>query len=311
MIPSVVRWTRSRSHVLLPPPISVHEAELSATTLRYATCGDGPPLIIVPATISLIEDWTPMLQFMGQRYRAFFFEMPGHGGSTPLAAGFSSARLGEVIGELADHLGAERFALLGFSFGGILTLRALKALGPRVEKVGLLSPCVSNRALTRAPIDRALVTAVTSALRHRPPRMALAWLLNSEYAVRLLSWFMCEVGGFESPTDITARLMSYSASTIDVLAAQVREILSVTEEDLAGPYDVPCFFGMSRRDPLLSYDVTERFVRSNFTDIVAEEFDWPYHAPPEPLSFGDYVRDYGALLDADAARVSGRASGGI
>lgn len=295
----------------VPPPIEVREAALSATTLRYAACGDGPPLIIVPATISLIEDWTPMLQFMGQRYRAHFFEMPGHGGSTPLAEGFSSARLAGVIGELADHLGAERFALLGFSFGGILTLRALQGLGPRVEKIGLLSPCVSHRALTRKPIDRAMVAAVTSALKHRPPRRALAWLLGNEYAVRLVAWFMCEIGGFESPTDIKARLMSYSESTIDVLAAQVREILSVTEEDLAGPYDIPCFFGMSVRDPLLSYEVTERFVRENFADVVAEEFDWPYHAPPEPLTFDDYVRDYGRLLEADGARVSGAASGGI
>jgi pimeloyl-ACP methyl ester carboxylesterase len=105
--------------------VSIHQAELSATSLRYAACGDGPPLIIVPATISLIEDWTPMIQFVGQRYRTYFFEMPGHGSSTPLAEGYSSERIAQVIAGLADHVGAERFALLGFSFGGILALRAL------------------------------------------------------------------------------------------------------------------------------------------------------------------------------------------
>jgi pimeloyl-ACP methyl ester carboxylesterase len=291
--------------------VSLRDAELPGTRLRYAECGDGPPLIIVPATVSLAEDWTPMIQFMGQRYRTHFFEMPGHGGSTPLPEGYSSARLARVIADLADHIGAERFALMGFSFGGILALRALQHLGDRVDKVGLLSPCVSSKALLRPPIDRALITAVISALEHRLPRRALAWLLGNESAVRLVAWFMCGIGGFETPTDLRARLVSYSASTIEVLVAQVREILTVTEDDLAGPYPQPCFFGMSTGDPLLDYARTERFVRENFADAVSERFDWPYHAPPEPLSFEDYVRDYGALLEADARRVSGAASTGI
>ncbi len=292
-------------------PVAVAEAELTLTRLRYATCGSGPPLIVVPATVSLIEDWVPMIQFLGLRYRVCFFEMPGHGGSTPMAGGFSSQRLAEVIGELGDHVGADRFSLLGFSFGGILTVRALQTLGHRVDKVGLLSPCVSKRALTRPMVDRAMVSAAVAALAHRAPRRVLAALLGNELAVRLVVWFMCSIGGFETPTDLKARLMSYSTSTIEVLAAQIREILSVTEEDLAGPYHVPCFFGMSVNDPLLDYTRTERFVRDNFADLVSERFDWPYHAPPEPLTFEDYCRDYGSLLEADARRVSGVAGGGI
>lgn len=292
-----------------PPAVTIREASLPGTTLRYAECGDGPPLIIVPATVSLIEDWTPMIQFTGQHYRAHFFEMPGHGGSTPLEEGFSSARLSQVISDLADHIGAERFTLLGFSFGGILALRALQALGPRIEKVGLLSPCVSNLALTRPPLDRAMVSAVISALEHRIPRRMLAWFLGNETAVRLVVWFMIDIGGFESPTDLRARLMSYSASTLQVLVAQVREILTVTEEDLAGPYEQPCFFGMSEFDPLLDYARTEAFVRENFSDLVVETFDWPYHAPPVPLTFEDYVRDYTTLLEADAIRTAGGITG--
>lgn len=286
-----------------PPPVTIHQADLPLTSLRYAACGDGPPLIIVPATISLIEDWEPMIGFVGQHYRAHFFEMPGHGGSSPLEEGFSSVRLAEVIGDLADHLGAEEFALLGFSFGGILTLRALQGLGERVNRVGLLSPCVSNRALTRPPLDRALISGVVSVLGHRLPRNALARLLANESAVQAIAWFMQEVGGFESPTDITERLKVFSPSTLDVLVSQVREILTVTEEDLAGPYPQPCFFGMSEFDPLLDYGLTERFVRANFGDLVVETFDWEYHAPPVPLTFDDYVRDYTPLLEADRARV--------
>lgn len=285
-----------------PRLVCIREASLPDTRLRYAACGDGPPLIVVPATVSLIDDWMPLIQFLGQSYRTFFFEMPGQGGSTPIPGGFSSRRLAEVIEQFADHLGLDRFEVLGFSFGGILAVRALQHLGGRVTRVALLSPCISNKALTRSRRDRVLVHAVISALRPRISRDVLAYLLANPYAVRLIAWFMCDVGGFETTTDLKARLSSYSSSTIAVLVAQVREILTVTEDDLAGPYDVPCWFGMSVNDPLLDYSRTERFVRENFADLVCERFDWPYHAPPEPLTYADYVRDFACLLEANATR---------
>jgi hypothetical protein len=68
---------------------------------------------------------------------------------------------------------------------------------------------------------------------------------------------------------------------------------------------------MSEFDPLLDYALTEQFVRANFSDLIVETFDWEYHAPPEPLTFEDYVHDYTPLLDADHARVSGNGTGGI
>jgi hypothetical protein len=68
---------------------------------------------------------------------------------------------------------------------------------------------------------------------------------------------------------------------------------------------------MSARDPLLDYERTEAFVRANFADLVTETFDWPYHAPPAPLSYEDYIRDYSNLLEADRTRVSGAPTRGI
>jgi pimeloyl-ACP methyl ester carboxylesterase len=280
-----------------PLPITVHEANLPDTRLRYAACGDGPPLIIVPATVSLIEDWTPMVQFLAGRYRTYFFELPGHGGSTPLEGGFSSHKLAKVVGELADHLGHDRFTLLGFSFGGILTIRTLQLLGDRVEQVALLSPCVSNRGLLRPPVDRAMIATVIATLKRRLPRRWLAWVLGNELAVRAVVWFMRDIGGFETTSDLRGRLSAFSESSLEVLVTQVHEILTVTEEDLAGPYDVPCWFGMSVNDPLLDYARSERFAKENFPDLEIERFQWPYHAPPEPLTYADYCRDFTHMRD--------------
>jgi len=253
---------------------------------------------VVPATISVIEDWKLLIQFLGLRYRTLFFEMPGHGGSSALEDGFDSRRLPGVMAELADHAGVNRFILLSFSFDGILALRALEALGPRIVNAILLLPGVAGRALKRSPLDRALVTALTSALEHRLPSWAL---MRNETAVRLLAWFVCDVGGFETSTDLPTRLASYSVTTIDVLATQIREVLTLADDELDGPYPQPCLFAMSVSDSLFSYTVAEAFVRKNFTHVMIESFDWPYHAPPVPFAFGDYIHDYGWIHEMDLA----------
>ena len=61
------------------PEIRYDYANLPLTKLHYVTCGDGPPLIMVPATMSKIKNWLPLAQFMGQKFTVHFFELPGHG----------------------------------------------------------------------------------------------------------------------------------------------------------------------------------------------------------------------------------------
>ena len=96
--------------------ISIHYAALPQTKLRYAKCGEGPPVIMVPATISWIEDWIPMIQMMGTRFTVYFFELPGHGKSSAFAENFISELVAESVEAFADYLGIDRFSLMGFSY---------------------------------------------------------------------------------------------------------------------------------------------------------------------------------------------------
>src|SRR5512138_1117148 len=121
--------------------------KLPDTCLRYVKAGTGAPLIIVPATVSLIRQWLPLTQFMGQRFTTYFFELPGHGGSTPYPEKFESRFVPKTVEAFVNSLGHEKFSLMGFSFGGLLALRTLEHLQDRIEKVVLLTPCVSRRAL--------------------------------------------------------------------------------------------------------------------------------------------------------------------
>jgi len=280
-----------------PPPHEVFDIELPLTSLHGVVCGQGKPLLIVPATISLVEDWLPLIQYMGQEYRAYFFELPGHGRSTAFEDGFSSELVSETIGHLLDELGLDEIALMGFSFGGILAMKTLQAIGDRVERVILLAPCVSYRGLLHTKPKILALRAAMETLKGRRARNGALKFMHDPRSVDAMVWFMTQVGKYETSADLRARLLEFPAETLDVLVSQVREILSITEEDLAGPYPQRCFFAMSVRDPLLDFSTSEAFALSQFSSTEVHRFDFDYHAPPEPFAFEELNRDYRPLLD--------------
>lgn len=235
---------------------------------------------------------------MAQSYTAHFFELPGHGRSTPLSEGYSLDGVASATRDLLDALGIERVTLMGFSFGGLLALRALQLLGDRVDRVILLSPCVSRHGLLRPPLKLAALKGGIAALRTRALRSLAARAVSSESGVAPIAWFMEEVGGFETAVDLKERLRSFTPSTIDVLTRQIRDILTISEQDLSGSYPQRCFFGMSVRDPLLDFETSRAFVEANFSDAHVERFDFPYHTPPEPFTYERLNADYRSLLDA-------------
>jgi pimeloyl-ACP methyl ester carboxylesterase len=280
------------------PTLTKRFAELPLTHLHYARVGEGEPMIIVPATISEIDDWAAFVQFLGQRYQAHFFELPGYGGSTPFERPFSSDLVAQTVEDLADHLGFDRFVLVGFSFGGILTLKTLKRLADRVDKVALLSPCVSHRALRHSRAKLIALKAAVSTLQLPVAKQGVLKLMHDPRTVDALVWFMTEIGKYETNADLRARLLAFPPETLDVLLGQVREELTVEAEDLAGPFSQPCFFGMSVHDPLLDFGVTREFVEEQFADPIVERFFFEYHTPPEPFTFEGLNADYRAMLTA-------------
>jgi pimeloyl-ACP methyl ester carboxylesterase len=66
--------------------------------------------------------------------RVITADRPGYGGSTPLA-GRTTADWADDVADLADHLGVERFAVMGLSSGGPYAVACASLLGDRVSGV--------------------------------------------------------------------------------------------------------------------------------------------------------------------------------
>ena len=99
-----------------PTSYDISFMDLPLSRLHVLETGQGEPLIMVPATISELENWRTLAQFMGQWFHVYFFELPGHGESSPFREEFSSHQVAKLVEQMADHLGLERFNLMGFSF---------------------------------------------------------------------------------------------------------------------------------------------------------------------------------------------------
>lgn len=270
-------------------------APLPQTKLYCVTVGKGDPLIIVPATISEIDNWIGLVHFMAQRFKVYFFELPGHGKSSPFVDGYSSDKVVESVGHLADYLEYERFSLMGFSFGGILSLKTLNAHNKRIDAVVMLAPCVSHEAIEYSPMRLSAVRAFAVLMRSKRLQDKLIRLINNPKTVDAFMWLLAHLGHVEVMEGLQEKLLRLPDHTLDVLVSQVNEILTVDFSDLP-TFSQPCFFSMSVNDPLLSFDYTFDYMKSHFPQLMVKRLSFPYHQPPKPFTLKELNAEYGSVL---------------
>lgn len=278
------------------PQVTHHRIQLPKTNLHCIRCGDGPPLIIVPATVSKIENWRALAQFMGQRFTVYFFELPGHGESTPFDEPFSSALTAETVEALIDHLGYKTVSLMGFSFGGILAMATLQRLKQRVERVILLSPAVSKRAFKFAPMRLWLLRQVAACIQQPALRRGVMRLARNHTFSVLVATGLRRLGKVEKTIRLNEVFEKVSDSTAEVLSRQMGEMLNFELPENTS-FAQHCYLAMSVRDPLLDFEMTLGVISRHFAQVHVERFDSPYHQPPRPLTFDEMTQQYDRLLD--------------
>ena len=290
-------FTPSRS---LPPPATFGDVSLPGTRLHYVKTGSGPPLVIVPATVSLIRQWLPLAQFMGQRFTSYFFELPGHGKSTPYPHKFESSLVPATVEAFVDAMGHDTLNLMGFSFGGLLALRTLEHLQDRVDKVILLSPVVSRRALKWSTPQQLTFKASIKALKNSYVLNGTHRVMNMPQLEWPLTYVLSKVSNVDRRILENKHATHLPLSTLDVFTYTMDEILTMEYQHNGAPFKNLCYFGMSVNDDLLEYNLTEKIVQRHFEQIGIQKFTHPYHQPPEPPTYQWLVREFGHFLDVIA-----------
>jgi pimeloyl-ACP methyl ester carboxylesterase len=280
-----------------PPDATFGDMQLADTCLHYVKAGTGPPLIIVPATVSLIRQWLPLTQFMGQQFTSYFFELPGHGGSTPYPHKFESRFVPRTVEAFVNNLGFDTFSLMGFSFGGLLALRTLEHLQKRIEKVILLSPCVSRRALKWSMPRQLAFKASIKVMKNKKLLQGIHYVMNAPRLEKPLTYALSKAGNVDRRILENKHALRMPLSTLDVFAHTMDEIFQTEYQYPHAPFNTPCYFGMSINDDILEYNSTEQIVRRHFEQLTIQKFTHPYHQPPEPPTFEWLNREFGQFLN--------------
>ena len=87
----------------------------------YEAAGDSAltPLVFLHGIGGAARAWRGQLDFFGDRYRAIAWDMPGYGGSAPLAT-VSIATLADALQDFLQQIGAKKPVLVGHSIGGMI-----------------------------------------------------------------------------------------------------------------------------------------------------------------------------------------------
>jgi pimeloyl-ACP methyl ester carboxylesterase len=114
-------------------------AEVGGASLRYFVGGDGPPLVLVHGLAGAAANWVELAPRLVGRHRLLVPELPGHGGSEPLASAPTLDPYADCVVELARLEGLGPAAFVGHSLGGAVSLRAAERHPGDVSALVLLA----------------------------------------------------------------------------------------------------------------------------------------------------------------------------
>jgi 3-oxoadipate enol-lactonase len=100
--------------------------------------GSGAPLVFLHGVGGGADGFAPQLAHFGTSRRAIAWDMPGYGGSAPLAEMSFPALAAALVG-LLDRLGIARADLVGHSMGGMVALEMLVAHAARCRSLTLVA----------------------------------------------------------------------------------------------------------------------------------------------------------------------------
>lgn len=119
--------------------IKRHFADVGEVTLNYLTAGAGDPVVLIHGIPQTSYEWRHIIPLLAPHYSIIAPDMRGLGDSTRPAGGFDKKTMSDDIWRLVhDHLGIERFYLVGHDWGGP-TAFSLAAQHPdAVRKLAIL-----------------------------------------------------------------------------------------------------------------------------------------------------------------------------
>lgn len=178
----------------------------------YAQIGHGPHKVIVMAGwFGVADDWRTTLEALdGEAFTFVLFDYRGYGLSKHIEGQYTFEEVAGDVLRLADHLGWERFSLIGHSMGGAAIQRTMLAAPHRIDRMVAVTavPACSSR------MDAARLSLFESAVGERAKRQ---FIINFSTGNRLPAAWTAHMAGRSMETSASAAFAGYLAewATVD------------------------------------------------------------------------------------------------
>lgn len=151
------------------------------TALYYEVHGHGPALVLVHAISTGAAMWQAQVSRFAPEHRVIIFDARGVGRSGGIT-GWTNIRdrMADDIARLLDHLGEQRAAICGVSFGGVIAQHFAERHPGRVDRLAIVDSYSDTRPIT---VGRALwlASVYAGAVSNLLPVELLAKIMRRQY----------------------------------------------------------------------------------------------------------------------------------
>jgi 3-oxoadipate enol-lactonase len=219
-------------------------AEIKDVRVRYLVAGAGHPVVLVHGLGGAASNWIELAPLLAREQRVVVPELPGHGGSSPLAA---APNLNPYADSIAGVLERERIvgaAAVGHSFGASIALRLA------MRHPGLVGAVVLAAAAGISSRRRAAVYGLSLTTLIQPGRRIAPFGGRISRSPRLRTLVFGGWGAAD-PAALSARaaegFLAGPAKHSDTLSAASALLLEDPREDL-NRVSCPCLVLWGARD---------------------------------------------------------------
>jgi pimeloyl-ACP methyl ester carboxylesterase len=112
---------------------------INGMNIRYAARGSGRPLVLLHGFCEFLETWDFNLRPLGEYYRVYAMDLPGHGLSDKPYLDYTIAFFTDFTLSFMEALDIDRASLIGHSFGGAIGISIATSFPEKVDRLILES----------------------------------------------------------------------------------------------------------------------------------------------------------------------------
>jgi pimeloyl-ACP methyl ester carboxylesterase len=198
-----------QSNARFDKEVAIHYVDAGGLRLRYATAGQGDPLLLLHTMRTQLEYFRAILPTLARAHQVIALDLPGHGESAIPDVEYTESFFTKSVAAVLNQLDLRNVTLVGESVGGAIAL-SLVADNPegRVRRVVAINPYNYSDpdagGITRSSTFAKMVfTAVEWP--------AMGWLMSLSERPFVLRRIL--QGGFHDPTHLPDDLVTLFANT--------------------------------------------------------------------------------------------------